>query len=330
MQDTMTGDTDETAPTDATSAVALVCQDTERIGPMTRLFRRMVGRVEIVGEVPDAHSDYSMVVVHYDKLSPRDQYRLMERFADPSGPPLVLLSEDLNHGDLASLFGAGVLTNLVRFRESGPDLSDLLVTLHKLTQDEIFGLDKYFGWGVQFGRIVVQSSEERAASLDQIDAYATERAVPRRLRNMIRNVLDEFLSNALYNAPTNPDGSPRFGGRSRNEPVELGPDEELTVNYCCDGRRFGLSIRDPFGSLSPDVVLANLARAFRGGEDQMRSTGGAGLGFLQMFDSVSHLVVNIQPGHCTEIIGLIDVSGGYRAFVGAGTSFNIFVKGRRP
>jgi hypothetical protein len=141
--------------------------------------------------------------------------------------------------------------------------------------------------------------------------------------------LDEFLTNALYNAPVDATGHPRFARRPRTERVELQPEEEITLRVCCDGRRFGISTSDPFGSLAPERLQEYLARAFRRGEDQVNEAdGGAGLGFYQILDSLSHFVVNIDPGRRTEMIGLIDVSGGYRTFASNGKSFNIFVKER--
>lgn len=112
-------------------------------------------------------------------------------------------------------------------------------------------------------------------------------------------------------------------------PVNLEPHERIEVRFCCDGRRFGLSTTDPFGSLVPDMLQEYLARAMRKGEDQVsESPGGAGLGFYQILGSLSHFVVNIDRGRRTEAIGLIDVSGSYRTFATGGKSFNIFVTER--
>ena len=311
--------------------VAVVCRPGERAGAMARLLRRMVGQVEFTDRILDiAESNYTVVVVQYDRMTVSDQRALVDKFTHPEAPPLVILSSELNHEDLAGLFGTQVLTNLVCTGDTGPDLSDLLVTLQKLGQRDIFGLEKYFPWGVELHTRSIRSCIQRDDAVIEVKQYAEQRDVPRRLTNMIRTVADEFLSNALYNAPTFPDGRPRFRHRARTEPVVLDPDEAVIVQFCCDGRRFGLSAVDPFGSLSPITVMDNLARAFRAGHDQMRDEGGAGLGFFQMYDALSHLVVNIDPGRRTELIGLTDVSGGYRSFVASGTSFNIFVTEGQP
>ena len=332
--------------------VALVCSDHARFGPLMRSFRRTIDCLEIIDSfaaVGDP-ADWSLVAVHHDDLSARDLRRIVEGFTAPgtpwptaratgSGAPpqierrpptLLLLARELNHRDLATLFGAHVLTNLVCDGPTGPDLSDLLVTLRKLRGASPFGLHQYFTWGIEPAGLTLRRSAERGEAIAAIDDLAREHGVPDRLRALIRNVADEFLSNALYNAPIDPGGTRRFAHRPRTEPVSLEPGEGIEVAYCCDGRRFGLSTRDPFGSLTPGVIQDTLARAFRGGPDQIQQTAGAGLGFFQMFDSMSHVVANLSPGVATEMIGMIDVSGGYRRFVRAGKSFNIFATETSP
>jgi len=59
-----------------------------------------------------------------------------------------LLSGTLSADDLKDLFSAGALTNVLALNGSLPDVSDLLVTAQKFLRGDIFGLEKYFGWGV--------------------------------------------------------------------------------------------------------------------------------------------------------------------------------------
>lgn len=171
----------------------------------------------------------------------------------------------------------------------------------------------------------MRGSADKRSALEAVVNYAASRGVARRLCAGLRVVADEFLTNALYNAPVDSQGARRYATWPRTRPVQLAEHEWIDMRYCCDGRRFGLSVADPFGSLALAQLQDNLARAFRRGEDQVREgEGGAGLGFYQILDSLSHLIANIEPGARTEMIGLLDVSGGYRAFASAAKSFNIF------
>jgi hypothetical protein len=139
-------------------------------------------------------------------------------------------------------------------------------------------------------------------------------------------VADELLTNCLYNAPTDDKGQPRYASFARTIAVELAENEvvELTIAY--DGKRFGISAVDPFGSLPSMKVVDYLAKCFRRGDDQIDSKeGGAGLGLFKLFTLLQHFVVNIQPGVRTETIGLLEVTRSYREFATRGKSFNLFV-----
>jgi len=310
-------------------AIAFVAGDSTGNGGVSRLLRRAVGEVAQFASIDDLGdvTNFALVAVDYDALTSEEQAEMVANFALKSRrPTLLLLSERNVQEDLALLFGSRILTNMLVVDGSGPDASDLLVTVQKIRHREIFGLEKYFVWGVEPRSLSVTSSLEKSAAITAISDYVHSIGVTSRLRALIRTVADEFLSNALYNAPVNPDGSSRYASTPRTSPVYLGANERIEVRYCCDGRRFGLSTTDPFGSLAPAILQDYLARAFRHGDDQVSETpGGAGLGFYQILGSLSHFVVNIDPGHRTEMIGLVDVSGSFRTFASGGKSFNIFV-----
>lgn len=314
------------APPDA---IAFVAGESAGSGGIARLLRRAVGEVAQVATVEELGdvSGFALVAVDYDALTSEEQAEMVANFAMRSHrPTLLLLSERNVQDDLALLFGSRILTNMLVVDASGPDASDLLVTVQKIRHGEIFGLEKYFVWGVEPRTLAITSSLEKGRTIDVISDYVRKIGVTSRLRALIRTVADEFLSNALYNAPVGPDGTPLYTNTPRTQTVSLKDHENIVVRYCCDGRRFGLSTTDPFGSLSPSILQDYLARAFRAGDDQISETsGGAGLGFFQILGSLSHFVVNIDPGRRTEMIGLVDVSGSFRTFASGGKSFNIFV-----
>lgn len=314
-------------------AIALVSGDSPQLGRLSRVLRRAVGEVASVTTLDgiEDFESFAVIAVHYDALSPEEQSELLNNFATRAHrPTLILLSEQTVQRDFAALFSAHALTNMLVIKDSAVDVSDLLVTVQKIRRGEIFGLEKYFVWGVEPRSLRLRDSREKNRALDVISDYATAIGVHSRLRQSIRTVADEFITNAIYNAPVGPAGERLYASRPRTIPVILEPEKEIVVNYCCDGRRFGLSTIDPFGSLTPGQVQEYLARSFRRGDDQVvESTGGAGLGFYQILDALSHFIVNIDPGSRTEMIGLVDVSGSYRTFAESGKSFNIFVKERR-
>lgn len=318
-------------PAPPPETIAFVSGNTRQLGSLPRLLRRTVGHVEFLDSLQriSDYSSFGLVAVHYDTLTPAEQDQLALDFARRvQRPTLLLLSERCAQQDFARLFGSHALTNMLVINDSGVDVSDLLVTVQKIRRGDIFGLEKYFVWGVEPRVVRVTASTEKKQALEAVAAFAESIGIAPRLRALIRTVADEFLTNAIYNAPVDASGAPRFAHYARTVPVHLDPGEEIELRYCCDGRRFGISISDPFGSLAPAQVQDYLAKGFRRGTDQMREDGGgAGLGFFQILDSLSHFVVDVDPGKKTEMIGLMDVSGDYRTFAESGKSFNIFVQG---
>lgn len=316
-------------PPEATKSIAFLSGDAEELAELVRGLRRAIGEVivldslEQVGSLPPS----SLVAVHYDTRVAAERTRLAEDFStDARGPTLLLLSEKRARHDFAKLFGSHALTNMLVINGNAVNDNDLFVTVNKLRNGDIFGIEKYFAPGVQGHTLRVTTTAEKNWALNTITEYVGVLGIPPRLRMLIRNVADEYLTNALYNAPVAADGKRLYSNRPRTQPVALEPGQEIEFRFCYDGARFGVSANDPFGSLEPVQVQDYLAKDFRAGTDQVsEGTGGAGLGFFQILDSLSHFVINLEKGKRTEMIGLIEVSGGYRNFAEAGKSFNIFV-----
>ncbi len=326
----MLSTSNEPSHTSSKPSLALVCGDGRTTCELALKLQRSLGQFECSGAAEGLadSSPYDLVAIHFDALSEADRRLVIERLRAPSRPPTLFLFERCSTQEFIQLLDTHSFHNMLVVNECGVDASDLVVTVGKLRTGDIFGLEKYFVWGVAPRTIRVVSSTQTKDVLDEIVEHARGLGVGERLRGTICTVVDEFLSNALYDAPVTRDGRPRFLSQSRALPVDLAPSEAVEIRYCCDGRRFGISAADPFGSLSPTMLQAHLARTFRRGEDQVNdASGGAGVGLYQIFGSLSHFIINIEPGARTEMIGLVDVSGSYRSFASSGRSFNIFVKG---
>lgn len=90
---------------------------------------------------------------------------------------------------------------------------------------------------------------------------------------------------------------------------------------------FAISITDPFGGLTSEQFRRYIGKGLRRGADQIDDkAGGAGLGLYFLFERLNSLVLNVAPGRCTELIGLIDITGSFRAAVAAPKSLNVFVR----
>lgn len=300
----------------------------KRLKDAARVLRPVAGRVDhrdALGELPPDGS-YDLLLVDYDGLSPDERGHLLEVFSGLRRTTrLLLVSEGACKRDFAQLFGQRSLTNLLA-RNEEVDPQELIVTAQKLLKRDIFGIEKYFAWGVDLRTLELSRSSEKDQVLREVEAYARELSVHPRLIGQYCTVTDELITNAVFNAPVDANGRPRFLHLARQTDVDLGPGEEIEIKLCSDGRRLGISVADPFGSLTQERLLEYLAKCFRKGEDQIDDKpGGAGLGFYYIFESLTQFVVNISPGRRTEMIGILDVRGSYRDFAVRNRSFNIFV-----
>lgn len=269
--------------------------------------------------------DYGLLIVNYDDVVGDRSTLVHDLSARRGRAPLLLLSAGRCRGDFVELFGNHALTNLLA-RNEHIDESELIVTTEKILRRDIFGIERYFAPGATPVSTTAIGSADKARILDEAEAYAKRLGIRPRFVELFCAVTDELVTNALFNAPVDADGRRRYAHLSRADDVVLAAGERVEVKLCCDGRRLGVAAIDPFGSITQERVLDYLAKCFRKGADQMdRKQGGAGLGLYYAFESLSHFVVNIHPGRQTEMIGLIDIHGSYRDFVGKSKSFNMFV-----
>jgi hypothetical protein len=186
----------------------------------------------------------------------------------------------------------------------------------KALRGEIFGLQKYFPWGVTTFTMMVKNYEEKGRALEIMMRYAQMAGVRGPVRDRIQLVADELMMNALYHAPVDETGQERFRGMTLKQLAQLSEVSAVQVQYGCSGQYFGVAVRDAGGSLQRDRALDYLARA-RGGAQMEQKQSGAGLGLISVLHSVSKLVFNLAPGYSTEVIGLFDMELFARGKVGA-------------
>lgn len=193
-------------------------------------------------------------------------------------------------------------------REDRLDDSEFIVSATKSLGHDLFGLHKYFPWGVTVFSMEVKNYQEKTDAIDLIMASAETSGMRGPVRDRIQLVSDELLMNALYHAPTDDEGKERYRNVARKELTKLEEVSAVKVQYGCSGRYFGVSVRDEFGSLTRAKIVDYLTRIAQGVGAQIESKmTGAGLGIVSVAQSVSKLVFNIVPGVSTEVIALFEI-----------------------
>jgi hypothetical protein len=316
-----------------TSAInhrALVVEkETKTAREIARVLRAVVGPTDVrdtYGAV-ERHGEWDVAVIDYDQLSQLERERVFTRFgALHAKGALLLFAGPTSRDELVSLFGRHHAKKLLA-NQGGLPMEDLLVTVQKTVRNDIFGIDKYMGWGAVARVLTLKSSSEKDQVLNAVDELGDTIGLGDRKTSLLMTVAEELTTNALYDAPVDDRQRARHASLPRSERVDLAPHEEVRVTLASDGRRVGISVEDPFGSLRAETVVEYLAKCFRRSTDQIdRKAGGAGLGLFYAFNSLSHFVVNIEPKKRTEFIGLIEAQGSYREFEQKPKSFNLFVQ----
>jgi hypothetical protein len=212
--------------------------------------------------------------------------------------------------------------------EHAPDIRALTTTITKLSDGEdIFGAERYqLAAKEREERHKVWRSADKQNVVTCVESFARAVGCHPLIASSISSAADEMVSNALYDAPVDAAGRPRYAHYARERAVELSESEAVEVSITSDGHRLYLAARDPFGSLAPERVVASLRRCFANARaDVENKAGGAGLGLFQVFNVMHHLVINIDPGKCTEIIGICELSRSFRVHATRVKSFDVFL-----
>ena len=218
------------------------------------------------------------------------------------------------------------LCHLIAKNETEIDPDELIITAEKLLREDFFGLEKYLLWGVEPLCLRIEESMRKQEYLDAVADYAMQLGCKSRSVEMIETVADELVTNAVYNAPRTPDGKAKYGKLSRREPIVLKDHEVGELRVACDGAYIAIAQIDPFGALTRETVISYLSRCSTKGPGQISdASGGAGIGLFRVFQSLSKLVINIEPGRRTEVITLIDLRLNMRRFRQSGKSFHLFI-----
>ena len=220
------------------------------------------------------------------------------------------------------------LSNMIAKNDEPLEPDELIITAEKLLRQDLFGLQKYLLWGVEPFSIPIRDSRKKLEYVAEVASYASSLGCSERSMELIETIVDEVVTNAIYNAPRDADGRPKYAKRSRREPVVLDDHEVGELQFACDGDYIAIAQIDPFGALTRDAVVTYLSRCLtQGAADSFSdASGGAGIGLYRVFKSLSKFIINIDPGHKTEVICLIDLRLSMKRFRQAAKSFHIFVK----
>lgn len=117
--------------------------------------------------------------------------------------------------------------------------------------------------------------------------------------NKIFTALEELFTNSIYHAYKKSDGGDKY---DRKSPVDLAPNEKITVEFFRNQSGVFTSIRDFGAGLSFAALQSYFNRCYNNPTAQIENkVGGAGLGLYVVFELTTHLKIVCYPNHGTLV-----------------------------
>jgi hypothetical protein len=195
---------------------------------------------------------------------------------------------------------------------------ELVTTVQKLVRGEVFGVEKYLGWGAEIRTCTLGDARERHDAVAAIADDVLDAGMPERIASLVSVIADELLANALYVAPVD-DQRRRFRAReARDRRRALRGRDVVTMRWATDARYLAIEVRDRWGTLDPNVVATVLAAG------KARTAPDSGMGLPLAHACCNQLVIDLEPEVMTEVIALLDMR--YRPMeLSRAASFHAFV-----
>jgi hypothetical protein len=258
----------------------------------------------------------------------------------PSAPKLKDLEKVFPDVRLICIVGVqdfGQMVECIRLERCGSVITyddkfepeDFIITVTKLLHGQVFGLQKYFPWGVTLYNMEIGSYDDKVKALDVLNAYAELAGARGPVRDRMALVAEELIINGMYHAPVDATGKPLYRHMSRKELARLTFDKKVKVACASNGHHFAIAVRDAYGTLDKDTVVKFLSKGTNKSLEPEQRESGAGLGLVTALKNANKLVFNLAPGGGAEVIALFDLDLLAQGRNGV-RSVHIFIERRKP
>jgi hypothetical protein len=189
----------------------------------------------------------------------------------------------------------------------GDELEEgVFVTAQKLLTGDIFGIEKYLPEGTPVHYERLRDFEGRGKAIQTVLDFAEGAKMRRQVRSAIGSVCEELLMNALYDAPVDEDGRAIFAEVDPHERTKMRTPRPVSIRYAATEDMFAVAVRDRFGRLAKNTILAYIEKCIHSPNQIDRKTYGAGLGLYLVANAAATYVVNVAYGIATEVVCTFD------------------------
>jgi hypothetical protein len=180
------------------------------------------------------------------------------------------------------------------------------VTAQKLLTGDIFGIEKYLPEGTEVHYARLRDFDGRGRAIDTVLEYAEGARMRRQVRTAIGQVCEELLMNALYDAPVDEAGHQIFAEVDPHDRTKTRSPRPVSIRYAATEEGFAVAVRDRFGRLAKNTILAYIDKCLHSPVQIDRKTYGAGLGLYLVANAAASYVVNVAFGIATEVVCTFD------------------------
>jgi hypothetical protein len=182
----------------------------------------------------------------------------------------------------------------------------VFVTAQKLLTGDIFGIEKYLPEGTPVHYVRLRDFEGRSKAIDTVLDFAAKSKMRRQVRSAIGQVCEELLMNALYDAPVDDTGQQIFADIDPHDRTKTRSPKPVSIRYAATETQFAVAVRDRFGRLAKNTILAYINKCLHSPNQIDRKTYGAGLGIYLVANAAASFIVNVAYGIATEVVCTFD------------------------
>lgn len=186
------------------------------------------------------------------------------------------------------------------------DTRQLSAMATRVLAGDIFGLEKMMMWGTLVHSQLVGDYQEKSLAIAQISEFAELMGVRRKYREAIEQCVDEMLMNALYDAPVDETGKQIFAEVDPHDRTKTKSPRPVSIRYAATEDKFAVAVRDRFGRLAKNTILAYIEKCIHSPNQIDRKTYGAGLGLYLVANAAASYIVNVAYGVATEVVCTFD------------------------
>jgi hypothetical protein len=271
--------------------------------------RRIVATLERAGAEVDAVRSPSAIAadviphryVFYATDNPQSAQALVPKLRDRAHVTIVAPSAKLNQ--LTEYLRDDRINHVI----VGDELEDgVFVTAQKLLTGDIFGIEKYLPEGTPVHYERLRDFEGRGKAIQTVLDFAEGAKMRRQVRSAIGQVCEELLMNALYDAPVDEEGRAIFAEVDPHDRTKMRTPRPVSIRYAATDDMFAVAVRDRFGRLAKNTILAYIEKCIHSPNQIDRKTYGAGLGLYLVANAAATYVVNVAYGIATEVVCTFD------------------------